>query len=169
LRRNEELLASKSISKQTLDQVKTETRIAELQLQQEREAKTLAKLEQARAAATLKRRQIVSPIDGTITRRYKNPGEFVDGEPVFQLAQLNPLHVEVLLPLADLGKITVGSYTDVSVQAPGFDDQTFPGKVRRIDSVGDAASGTYGVRVEIENPELKIPSGVRCQVDFFGS
>jgi len=169
LSRNKELLASKSISEQNMDQVKTETRMAELQLQQEREARVLALLELKRAQATFNRRKIVSPIAGTVTRRYLNPGEFVDSDPVFQIAQLQPLHVEALLPVSALGDITVGSDVTIKLNVPKFEDEHYSGIVRRIDSVADAASGTYGVRVELENPDLKIPSGVRCQADFSGS
>jgi len=104
-----------------------------------------------------------------VTRRYKNPGEFVDSDPVFQIVQLNPLHVEVLLPVSELGTVSVGSQANIKLDVAGFDNKTFDGKVRRIDTVADAASGTYGIRVELENPELKIPSGVRCQADFLGS
>jgi hypothetical protein len=30
----------------------------------------------------------------------------------------------------------------------------------------DAASSTFVVRVDIANPELKVPSGLRCRVRF---
>lgn len=167
--RNEELLASKSISAQNMDQVSTETRIAELQLRQEQETIRLAQLEVSRAKAALNRRFITSPISGTVTRRYRHPGEFVDSDPVYQIAQLNPLHVEVLLPISELGSIPVGSGVDIRLDVPGFDNDVFNGTVRRIDSVADAASGTYGIRVELENPDMKIPSGVRCIADFHGA
>lgn len=167
--RNQELLASKSISAQNMDQVTTETKIAELQLQQEREANRLAELEVSRAKAALNRRYIKSPISGTVTQRYRHPGEFVDSDPIFQIAQLNPLHVEVLLPVSELGTVSVGSRVDVRLDVPGFDNDTFTGKIHRIDAVADAASGTYGVRVELQNPDFKIPSGVRCLADFHGS
>ena len=167
--RNQQLLATNSISQQSMDQVKTETQIAQLQVLQEQESKALAKLEVERAKATLNRRNIVAPISGSVTQRYKNPGEFVDSDPVFQISQLNPLHVEVLLPISELGTVAVGSRADIKLDVPGFTNEVFEGTVLRIDSVSDAASGTYGVRIELENPELKIPSGVRCQADLIGS
>lgn len=167
--RNHKLLASNSISKQSMDQVSTETKIAQLQLLQEKESLELAELEVARAKATLNRRFIVAPISGSVTRRYKNAGEFVDSDPVFQIAQLDPLHVEVLLPISELGAVSVGSRADIKLDVPGFINETLNGTVSRIDSVADAASGTYGIRIELANPELKIPSGVRCQADIHGS
>lgn len=168
-KRNASLLKTSSISKQNMDQVETETNIARLQVQQERENQRLAELRVERERAALERRMITSPIEGTVVERYKSAGEYVDNDPVFQIAQLNPLHVEVIVPLEYLGQIESGMRGGITVLAPGFDDKVVDAQVRRIDAVSDAASATYGVRLVLDNPELKIPSGVRCQVDFFSS
>ena len=165
--RNAELIKTSSISKQNMDQVETETRIAHLQVKQEKENQRLAELRVERERAALERRLVVSPIEGTVVQRYKSAGEYVDHEPVFEIAQLNPLHVEVIVPLEYLGQIESGMRGAITVLAPGFDDKILDATVRRIDAVSDAASATYGVRLVLENDELKIPSGVRCQVDFF--
>ena len=167
-KRNQELLASDTISQQSMDQVTTDSRIAQLQVQQEREAQALAKLDLARTQANLDRRFIVAPFSGSITQRYRSPGEFVDNDPVYQLSKLDPLNIEALLPIAELGSVSVGSKVDIRLNVAGFDDKTYEGTVQRIDSVADAASATYGVRVELENPDLTIPSGIRCIADFRG-
>jgi len=167
--RNEKLLNTSSISTQTMDQVETESRIASLQVRQEQENLRLAELRVARDRAAVERRMIVSPIEGTVVRRFKSTGEYVDNDPVFEIAQLNPLHIEVIVPLEYLGKIESGMRGGVTILAPEFDDQVLDAQVRRIDAVSDAASATYGVRLVLANPELTIPSGVRCQVDFFSS
>jgi len=57
----------------------------------------------------------------------------------------------------------------ITIDLPDFSDNPLRGVLSRIDSVADAASATYGVRLELENPELSIPSGVRCTVDFMAS
>ena len=166
--RNVGLLKTSSISKQNMDQVDTETRVAQLQVTQEVESQRLAELEVDRAAISLSRRSIVSPIEGTVLQRFKEPGEYVDREAVYKIAQLNPLNVEVIVPLDYLGQIESGMRAEVTLYAPGFEDDAMDATVRRIDAVADAASATFGVRLKLENPELTIPSGVRCQVDFFG-
>lgn len=167
--RNASLMKTSSISKQNMDQVDTEARIAQLQVRQETENLRLAQLRAERDRAALERRMIISPIEGTVVKRFKSAGEYVDNDPIFEIAQLNPLHVEVIVPLEYLGHIESGMRGGVTVLAPGFDDQVLDAQVRRIDSVADAASATYGVRLILDNPELKVPSGVRCQVDFFSS
>jgi len=126
-------------------------------------------LEAARAKAALQRRQVVSPIEGAITERYKSIGEYVSDEPVFQVAQLDPLRIEVVVPLENLNQIESGMDASVTLMVDGFDDGDRTATVRRIDPVADAASGTYGVWLELPNPDLTIPSGVRCQVDFLSN
>ena len=41
-----------------------------------------------------------------------------------------------------------------------------PATVTIVDKVIDAASSTFGVRLELPNAEQQIPSGMRCQVRF---
>jgi len=35
-----------------------------------------------------------------------------------------------------------------------------------VDQVVDAASGTYGVRLEMSNPFHRLPAGLKCKVRF---
>ena len=166
LQRNESLYQKASVSKQTLDQVKTEAMIAEMQLQQERENMEVAAIEVIRAEAVLNRRTVRAPFDGAITERYKTEGEYVADDPIVQIASLDPLHVEVIVPLTDLGVVESGMRGQVTMDVPGVDGKTFKAIVQRIDPVADAASATYGVLLELPNPDLTIPSGVRCKLDF---
>lgn len=166
LQRNQSLFQKASISRQTLDQVKTEALIADMQVQQERENLEVASIEVIRAKAVLNRRNIRAPFDGAIMERYKTVGEYVADEPILQIASLDPLHVEVIVPMTKLGVVESGMLGRVTMDIPGFEDQVFDATVRRIDPVGDAASATYGVLLELPNPDLIIPSGVRCQLDF---
>jgi len=166
LNRNQTLYEKASISRQTLDQVQTEAKVANLQVKQERENQILAKLEADRAQAALSRRQIVSPIEGAITERYKSIGEYVSDEPIFQIAQLDPLRIEVAVALDHHNAIETGMFASVTLDMENFDSSDLRAVVKRIDPVADAASGTYGVWLEMPNPDLTIPSGVRCQIDF---
>ncbi|TGP22955.1 MULTISPECIES: hypothetical protein [unclassified Mesorhizobium] len=43
---------------------------------------------------------------------------------------------------------------------------TYEGTVKVVDSVFDAASSTFGVRVELSNTGQKLPAGHRCRVSF---
>jgi len=166
LKRNESLYQKASVSKQTLDKVKTEALIAQMQVEQERENSEIAQIELVRAKAVLSRRTIRAPFDGAIIESYKTVGEYIADDPIVQIASLDPLHVEVIVPLAQLGVVESGMLGKVRIDVPGFEDTSFTATVRRIDPVADAASATYGVLLELPNPELTIPAGVRCNLDF---
>ena len=163
-KRNQELFKKSAISTQEMDQLKTETRIAKLQVQQERDNKRIAELQYRRARAVLDQRTVRSPFDGVVMDRFKTAGEYVDDEPLMRVAQLDPLHVEVIIPVVHLGKVKPGMKAEVSSIFSGSED--YVATVERVDSVADTASGTYGVRLSLANPDHKIPAGLRCQLSF---
>jgi hypothetical protein len=60
--------------------------------------------------------------------------------------------------------VTVGSAVEVRPEVPA--GSRYKATVKVIDRVLDAASGTFGVRLELPNPQHRIPAGVRCRADF---
>ena len=80
-------------------------------------------------------------------------------------AQLDPLNVEVLLPASRFGMIKPGMRANVT-QEPL--EGSYPAVVKIVDRVVDASSGMFGVRLELPNPDNKLPGGLRCTVSFSG-
>ena len=160
--RTKDLFKRKVVSKNDLDERETEARLAWIQLRQAQDNQSIAKLELVRAEEILKRRTIHSPITGVVMERFKVVGEYVEDQPVVRVAQLDPLHVEVIVPVDHLGKVNPGMtarvWTDV------VDGQRWQAEVVRVDKVADVASGTYGVRLALPNPDYRIPAGLRCQM-----
>jgi len=154
------------VAEQTRDEVETEAALAKLQITQARENQYLAKLELARAVAVLNQHTITSPIDGVVVERFKSVGEYPDDGPILTLAQLDPLSVEVLLPASQFGSIKPGMQARVAPEAPL--SGSYMAKVKIVDSVVDASSGMFGVRLELPNPDHKLPGGLRCTVSFSG-
>lgn len=144
------LLEKQLISAQESDELVTEVRLREEELKKDQEA--------------LKLRTIVSPIDGVVVERRLVPGELIRSEKsvVLRLAQINPLNVEVIAPAKLFGSVRVGMSGQVSL-APFFPG-TYQAKVVVVDKVIDAASGTMGVRLQLPNPDNKIPAGIKCSV-----
>lgn len=124
----------------------------------------LADLELNRTTAEIALRTMKSPINGVVVERYMHPGEFPKQERILKLAQIDPLRVEAYAPVALLGKISVGMQAVVKPEDPVKGE--FPAKVIVVDKVVDAASGTFGVRLELPNPDLKLPAGLKCTVRF---
>jgi RND family efflux transporter MFP subunit len=162
--RNRELFQKAIISKNDMDLAKTETHIAQLQVRQEKDNQLIAGLEWQRTREVLKRRTIHSPIDGVVMERFKSVGEYVKDTPVVRVAQLDPLHVEVIMPVDLLGRIHHGMRAEVTIDVPGQAKQV--ATVTRVDRVSDAASGTFGVQLLLPNPDYQIPSGLRCRLAF---
>jgi len=101
---------------------------------------------------------------GVVVERYKSPGEYVEDQPVLKLAQIDPLNIEVILPLALFDTIKVGAQAEIMPEKPV--GGIYRADVTIVDRVIDASSGTFGVRLEMPNPELKIPAGLRCDIRF---
>ena len=153
MERNEALFQKQLISAQDKDEIETETRLREQELAKDEEM--------------LKLRTLVSPLNGVVVERRLAPGDLVrmDKSVIFKLAQLDPLHVEVVVPASLYGTVKVGSAGVVSFGgriAAGNHTAT----VSVVDRVIDPASGTFGVRLRLPNPGNRIPSGIRCSVHF---
>ncbi len=127
-------------------------------------AKRLAELEYQRADEVVKRLIIKSPVDGVVVERYLSSGEYVEDQPILKLAQIHPLNVEVILPVKHYHLIKTGMRATVKPEAPVGGQYT--AEVKVIDKVIDAASGTFGVRLELPNPNHQIPAGLKCKVIF---
>lgn len=124
----------------------------------------LYELDLENAKANLALRQVKSPIDGVVVKRYFSQGEFVESRPIIKLAQLDPLKIEVISLVSNYGKIVKGMRARI---VPEYGD--YPeliADVVVVDKVIDAASGTFGVRLELSNKDHSIPSGLKCKVHF---
>jgi multidrug efflux pump subunit AcrA (membrane-fusion protein) len=108
-----------------------------------------------------------SPLNGVVVDRMLNPGDLAEAgtgrKAVLKLAQIDPLRVEVVLPLDAYGKLRVGMTGQITPEGLGG---RHPAAVKVVDRVFDAASGTFGVRLELPNRSGALPGGIRCQVDF---
>lgn len=165
LDRNAQLFERKIVSQDKFEELRAEARVAEQDLLRETQEQQLAKLELERSAAILQQRTILSTIDGMVIEKKLSAGEFISQEGyVMTLARLDPLNVEVYLPVAYFNQIRTGMVATVSPAPPVTD--TYPAAVTVVDRVFDPASGTFGVRLSLPNPENRLPGGQRCKVVF---
>ncbi len=162
--RVQELFENEAISAEKNDQAATEVTLAKARLQKAKENRSLARLDLARARAMLNQRTIKSPISGIVVDRFVSPGEFVGSQPLLRVAQMDPLRVEVILPAKMFRKIKPGMKADVIPETET--DGSYSSTVAIVDRVIDPASGTFGVRLELPNPDYRLPSGLKCSVRF---
>ena len=165
--RAEKAFKSKAFSTHDIDVAKVEAQIAEIKLLEAKEKQKLIHSELKRAKAELARKTILSPITGVVMERFKVVGEYIDDEAVVRIAQLDPLHVEVIVPVSQRGNIK----KDMRAKVCGDTEKgtNWIATVSQVDTVMDAASATFGVRLILANPEYKIPAGLRCDLKFIPS
>lgn len=166
-RRSEELQDRQLISESDVDERETEARIGRIQLRQANENVEIALVELRRAEESLAQRTIRSPFDAVVVERHRTIGELVENKPILSIARLDPLHVEVIVPVEEIERLRPGLQAQVSVAER--EGVFWTATVSRIDPVADVASGTYGVRLSLPNPDHAIPSGRRCRVRFLES
>jgi len=149
----------------TLEEAQAEARVAEQQLKEAKLARDIAALEVNHAKEVVKQRTLRSPINGVVVERLLVPGEYRNEQsPVLTIAQIDPLRVEVFVSTAYFGQIRSGSTAEVRPENPI--GGVYAATVTVVDHVLDAASGTFGVRLMLPNPDLRLPAGIRCKVRF---
>jgi len=151
--RNNELVAKGNVSANDEDEMATEVKKDEAILHQ--------------VAAKLEMKTIRSPVDGVVVKVDLTAGEYVGEKPIMTIAQIDPLNVEVVVPVSEYGTIKKDMRAEVRPESPV--GGVYMGKVTIVDRVVNAASGSFGVRVELPNHNLAIPSGLKCIVRFMGS
>lgn len=166
--RRDELVQEKFIAAQDRDDSAAEMALAEAGIVEAQDNRRLAELEQRRLQEAIEQRRIRSPINGVVTERLQHVGEIAqtgDGaRAILKLAQVHPLRVEVVLPVAMLGKVRGGQVARVAAEAPLTGQ--YSATVAIVDRVVDSASGTFRVRLDLPNPRGDIPAGVKCSVQF---
>jgi len=166
LARAKDLADKQFISSQALEQARAEAMVAENRLAQAREQRDVYAREHELAQAQLGQRTIRSPINGVVVERYLSPGERVEEKPIFRVAMINPLRVEVVLSAAAYATVRQGMSVMVVPDFPGAGPRQ--AKVTLVDRVIDGASNTFRVRMELPNEDLSLPAGLRCKTDLGG-
>ena len=165
--RTEELHKRNFVSANSKDEAEAEYRLAAEQLRAVQEGRKLAELEVKRAEEVLAQRAVYSPVNGVVVALLLHPGELASSnqkDPILRLMEIDPLNVEVVLPVSQYGKIKVGERARVMPENPVGGNHG--AVVEVVDPTIDAASGTFGVRLRLPNPGSRIPAGVKCRVRF---
>ena len=165
LKRTEELVRRNIAPREELETAQAETEVINGELAIAEMRQRVALLELQRAKEQLAQRTIYSPVDGVIVERRLFSGEFLHQEAyVVTIAQIDPLVVEAFLPVRLYNDVRPGMTAMVRPKEPV--NGVYEGRVIVADRVFDAASSTFGIRIHLDNPDLAIPAGHRCEVEF---
>jgi RND family efflux transporter MFP subunit len=141
-----------------LKEAQIQSEVAKAQMQQSEANVALVKLQQDQVA-------IVATTTGVITRTFGVVGtQVTTSSPVATIAGVDPIEVAFSVAEKDLGRLRVGQVFAVSVDA--FPNESFPGKITSLGTVIDASTRTLSVRGRIENPDLRLRSGMFARVEL---
>lgn len=115
-----------------------------------------------RASATT---TLYAPIDGVVTELAVREGAaFMPGAALFRINGLRSVWVNAQIPEARVSLITLGS--SVEARATAWPGATFAGRVAALLPDVDLQTRTLTVRIEIDNPELKLAPGMFVSLEL---
>ncbi len=133
----------------------------ELKNAESRSALESAKAMLARIELDIQRTQIRAPFDGVLDQRAVEIGDYVrDSVVIATVVDLAPAVVMAQISEREVGQIRVGQIGSARLVTGG----SVEGVVRYIGAVGDAATRTFKVELEVPNPDARIVEGVTAEL-----
>ena len=163
----EELSSRGHATTEEVDRARSDVTMAEAGLLAEQERRAIDRLELKKTEKMIERRILRSPIDGVVSRVYKEEKEFVpsNSPTILTVVQLDPLRVIFSVPTHQAIEFKVGQTVPLMISETG---SAIRGKIELVSPVTDAESGTVRVKVLLDNRRGTLRCGVRCAWELDG-
>jgi RND family efflux transporter MFP subunit len=152
------------ITQQNLDDARTEQQAAYARIAAAKAQLKVAEEDVRQAQTRLSKAVIHSPIDGVVSLRNVNVGDFVGemgAKPMFRIVDNRVLELTVTVPSAEMASVRVGQPLTFSTTAiPG---KSFKGKVMFINPVVNEADRSVKVVAEVDNTDGQLKGGLFVQ------
>jgi RND family efflux transporter MFP subunit len=149
------------------EQLRTEGLVPGSELDQARSTYDIARADTALWSTRLAFSRIDAPVTGVVTaKRIERGGAVSANQPLFEIAEDDPLVVRVRLSELDVVSLSPGRAVTVRLDAyPGV---SLEGRVRRVFPSADAASRLVPVEVVLRRPPpgVEVRPGYLARVDF---
>lgn len=164
LQKIRQLIDRQHASTEELARSESQLRIAEAQVLAIREELELKSAEYTRTEAMLRQKQIRSPIDGIVTRVFKDLGEFVSASDpvVMKIVSLDTLRVEFPIPARAADDFQAGQQVPLRI---GGEQLKTVGQVEFVSPTTDPQSNTVRLKVRIDNTQGRFRSGDSCRIE----
>ena len=164
----EELRPRGHASGEEVERARADLEVAEANVLAIEEQNRIDSLECAKTEALIERRIMRSPIDGVVTRVFRDEREFVTGNnpTVMTVVQLNPLRATFSVPTALALRLQAGQA--VKLTFPDA-EKSAEGKVELVSPITEAESGTVRVKVLLDNAQNQHRCGLRCLLEMDGA
>lgn len=149
--RSAELLKKGNVSKATYDN--------------QLSAYNAAKANVAEQEALVDKKVIRAPFEGVVGIKRVDIGQYVNaGVDLVTLQQLNPIHIDLLVPQQQLAAIKAGA--NVALTSDVYPGEKFTGKITGIDPKVDPDTRNFRVQATIENKDRKLMPGMFASVEI---
>lgn len=145
--RMEALYLSGGISKQQLDQIKTQYDVAK---------RNIDNLES--------NIHLVSPISGIVTMRNFDNGDVSATQPILQVMQITPVKLKFSMNEKFYNRVKIGM--KVSAKVDIFGDDRFEGRVNLIAPIIDPNTRSFGLEASFTNSNQKLRPGMFARVEI---
>jgi len=113
----------------------------------------------------LKQQKVLAPFSGFVAKEHTQIGEWINkGGPVVTLLDLDKVQITVDVP--ERYSVLLAPRGNVNVSIKSVSDNSISGKIYSVLPQGNPDSRTFPVRIQIENPDHKIKSGMEAMVTF---
>jgi HlyD family secretion protein len=176
LKRYRELFKAGSIARMQLDNVETKYKTDAANYRS-----AVAGVERAKSALSLaryfsKEYIINSPLNGTVLKKYFEPGELVmPGSILLSLGDLKNVYLKIYIPEYKLGMIKAGQ--KVKVKTDTYKNKTYYGKITQISQKAEFTPKNiqteeervrlvFGVKVSINNDNFELKPGMPADAEI---
>jgi RND family efflux transporter MFP subunit len=110
-------------------------------------------------------KEVFAPFSGFIAEEYTQVGEWINnGGAVVRLVDLEQVRITVDMP--ERYVVMLSPRSEVAVLIKSLSNNFFPGRLYAVLPYGDRNARTFPVRINLDNPEYKIKSGMEAIVTF---
>ena len=164
LEEREATLAAKASAWERAQRLHEQTVISEEQWIAARSEWQVARAQRDRAQLEWEHCAVRAPFAGVVALRKVQRGAMVrEGDLLFRVSDPDHLRAELLLPESRLGTVRAGQSVMLIPVAGGSPTAA---RVTRVNSLVDAASGTFRVTIDVDNRAARLPAGVTVRVRF---
>jgi RND family efflux transporter MFP subunit len=129
-----------------------------------------AQVNQAKAALELARirlsyARVTSPIDGTVSERFLDPGNLaVPAKPLLRIVQMDPVKVIVYFPEDLIEYLAPGIGAQLTVAA--YPDKLFQGKIAKLSPTLDPETRMFSAEITVANKQGLLRPGMFTRVSL---
>jgi RND family efflux transporter MFP subunit len=150
-------------SKQSLEdaEARHNAAVAQVNVARAQQVQTQARIDEL--GFTLSNTEVVSPVDGFVSRRHLDPGAFANANTVIlSVVDIGTVRLVANLVERDFNRVFPG--VEALVELDAFPGENFTGQVSRVAPVFDPATRTAEMEIEVPNPGFRLKPGMYARV-----